>query len=156
QAWVATPRVVGRRRAASTGDASQELYPTTRRERRRRRPGGYARALRYPALQRNVQGERRAAPRRGLDPQVPPVCLQDFARNRETEAGALARRLRREEPVEDLRLHLGRDPGAVVDDLDLDHRPAPAGADGELLALLGGLHCLPGVAQKIHQDLAQA
>ena len=84
-----------------------------------------------------------------------PPCACKISRET-ARPGAFPRRLRGEEPVEDLRLHLGRDSGAVVDDLDLDHRAAPARAHGEISPLLGGLHRLPGVPQEVHQHLAEA
>ena len=87
---------------------------------------GSGRGLGPGTLPGDVEDERRAAARRVLEAEVPAVRLQDLARHREAQARALAGRLRGEEPVEDLRLHLGRDAGPVVD--DRGSRPSPRAA----------------------------
>ena len=86
----------------------------------------------------------------------PPCACRISRETARPRPGALAGRLRGEEPVEDLRLHLGRDAGPIVDDLDVDHLPAPAGAHGEVPALASGLHRLPRVPQEVHQHLTEA
>jgi hypothetical protein len=83
------------------------------------------------------------------------VRLQDLARDREPEPRALAGRLRSEEPVEDLRLHVDWNPRPIIGDLDLDELPAASGADRQVPTLAGRVHGLARVVQEVHQNLSE-
>src|SRR5687767_4950501 len=67
---------------------------------------------------READREPRALAGRGVQEQLPPVRLDDALGQREPQAGALT--LRREERLEQAPLHVLRDAGPVVRDLDDD------------------------------------
>src|SRR5688500_15767911 len=71
-----------------------------------------------------MQREPGALARRGLDRDPAAMRLHDAAREVESQADAAAFRAARHEPVEEVRQEVGRDAGALVDDLEL----APAAA----------------------------
>ena len=130
--------------------------------------GGVDRACRYgrprPWLWRRRQAcagdrefheERCARPARRLESDASAMFADDGIGHREAEPGPLADFLRREERVEDLRLHVARDAGAVVVDLEDDalaFRVVPC-ADDEDTAAVGGEHRLFRVDDQVEQDL---
>ena len=85
------------------------------------------------------------------------VLLHDRVGDRQPEARALADLLRREERIEDLRLHLFRNPGPIVVDLEDDRvavRVVP-GAHDQHAAAVRGEHRLLGVDDQIEQHLLE-
>ena len=83
------------------------------------------------------------------------MLLHDRVRDGQAEAGALADFLRREERIEDLRLHLVGNARAVVVDLEDDRLliGVVPGADDEHAAAVGRQHRLLGVDDQIEQHL---
>src|SRR5262245_21367760 len=87
------------------------------------------------AVGRHGAGDREADAELGvarlrLDFDVAVVAANELARDVETEAGALARRLAGDERVEDPVADVRRDPGAVVLDAHDDPGQLPADRDG--------------------------
>ena len=105
---------------------------------------------------RQLDGERRAAapaPDFTRDPAA--VLLDDRVGDGQAEAGALADFLRREERIEDPRLHVLRHPRPVVVDLE-DDRVAleiVPGAEDQRAAAVGAEHRLLGVDDQVEQHL---
>ena len=121
------------------------------------------------ALRRSRRGERRE--RRAADGQLhvergarrgprfqadaPAVLLHDGVRDGQPEARALAHFFRREEGVEDLRLHVRRDSRAIVVDLEDDRlvaRVVPR-ADDQNASAVGRQHGLLRVDHQVQQHL---
>ena len=104
---------------------------------------------------RQLDVERRAAIRPRLETDAAAVLLHDRVGDRQAEPGALADFLRREERVEDLRLQIVGDSGAVV--VDLEHDGFPIGvvprADDEDAAAVRRQHRLLGVDHQVQQHL---
>ena len=121
------PRSPASRSASTTAARQRRLVfdDQHRRARRPRRPAPASRAAAgaggsLPPRHRQLHEERRAASRPRLEPDAPAVLLHDRVGDGQAEAGALADFLRREERVEDLRLHVVRNARAVVVDLEDD------------------------------------
>src|SRR4051794_29557245 len=83
---------------------------------------------------RNDDPERGSRADLALDHDAAAVPVDDAVDNREAEAGALADVLGREERIEDLRDHVGRDAGPVVGDGDLDVVRLLPGGDADRAA----------------------
>src|SRR5437762_2398480 len=77
-------------------------------------------------------------PRPRLDVDLAIVVADDASRNVEAKARALTDRLGGEERVEDTRLHLRRNAGAVVHDANDDLISLSPGADGDFAGLTNG------------------
>ena len=107
-------------------------------------------------IDRQIEREARAAPRRAVDEDASAVGTHDLVREVQAEAGALADVLGREERIEDVVADLGRDAAAGVTDHQ-PHAPAPRvqlGADRQ--PVLGGpLHGVAGVDDQVQQYLCE-
>src|SRR5262245_23868139 len=117
------------------------------------RPAGAPDALRRELGARRLavgqeHEERRPAAIPTLEPDLAAVGLDDALADREPEPGALA--LRGEEGVEQPRLHVRRDAGALV--LDLDLAPARAGSRRDAYDP-AGRHRFRRIVEKIQDDL---
>ena len=130
-----------------------------RRSRRRRRlparPSRRADAARSPRDDRQLDGERRAAAGRALRPDPPAVLLDDAVADRQAEARALARLLRREERVEDAAQRLGAHAGAAVAERRRHGAVATPRADAQraLRRSSVGAHRLLGVDDDVQEHL---
>ena len=110
------------------------------------------RLLERRGVERQLDHERRAVPGLGLDADAAAVALDDPVREREAEPRPDADRLGGEEGIEDAGLHLGRDAGAVVVELEADAVVAAAGLDADLALAVDRV---AGVHQQIQEDLIQ-
>ena len=83
------------------------------------------------------------------------MLLDDGVGDRQAEAGALADLLRREERIEDLALHLSRNPGSIVTDLKHDGLvfDVVPRADDQRAAAVGREHRLFGIDDEVEQHL---
>src|SRR5689334_12286864 len=73
------------------------------------------------------------------------MTIDDAVNDRQAEARTLADVLGREERIEDLRDHVGRDPGAVVGDGDLDLLALAVRGDADGAAAVAHAERLRGV-----------
>ena len=121
----------------------------------RPRPSGSAGDGGGDFSERQLEHERGAALGRVFDAQVAALGEEDLARHGQAEARALARRLGREEPVEDLLLDRARDAGAVVHEPDLDGPLEAPGLHRDRGPFLRRIHRLPGVHQQVDEHLAE-
>ena len=113
------------------------------------------RRLERPDADRQLDVERGAAPRLGLDGDAPAMLLDDRVRDGQTEARALPDLFRREKRIENLRLHVLGHTRAVVVDLE-DHRVAIGvvpGADDQRAAAVRAEHGLLRVDDQVQQHL---
>src|SRR5687768_3555734 len=83
--------------------------------------------------------ERRAAAGRTLGPDLTAVLLHDLVADRQSEAGAFADRLGREERIEDAPGNVGRNAGPGVTDHDHRRVAVATGLDGDLALAGNGL-----------------
>src|ERR1700722_2797733 len=67
-----------------------------------------------------------------IDPDIAPMLADNPVHRVESEARAFTHWLGRKERVENAALDLGRDTGAVVDDVDQHERAVSRGANGDL------------------------
>src|SRR3954452_6681175 len=101
----------------------------------------------------NHDPERRPGADLALDHDAAAMPVDDAVDDRQAEPGPLADVLGREEGIENLRDHVGRDAGAVVGDGDLDVFRLLPGGDADRAAAVSRADALADVGDQFHDPL---